>query len=99
MDQHVFSNYKELARPLSQVSAVMSRIKGNDLRFDHEGKDISMVHLKMLRSNEGAETFFILGIDRGGNTYLLDLGERHGEEGWVHVAGNDQGVTSEEISS
>lgn len=99
IDGHPLDDYEELARPLDEVSAVVSRIKGNGLRFDYRGEEISMVHLKILASHQEPNQFFILGIDDGGDSYVLDLGDRHGQEEWVKVSessqtasGVDQGV-------
>lgn len=85
VDENPLDDHRELARPLEEVSAVVSRIKGNDLRFDFRGETINMVHLKMLASSEDPGEFFILGVDEGGDAYVLDLGERHGDEEWVRV--------------
>ncbi len=85
---HPLDDYEEVARRLDEVAAVVSRIKANDLRFDFRNEEISMVHLKILTSPNKANRFFILGIDPKGNSYVLDLGDRRGQEEWIQVSEN-----------
>jgi len=89
MENHL-SGYEKFAESFNKVSELMGRLKGKG-GIESDKNQEKIVHTQILplpnwESSAEMKNYLIVGIDKGSNAYILDIGDEQGEEEWYQIS-------------